>query len=89
MDIPERLNYELRDKNGHIVAATQDYNTAKTITGFLTGVDIYECNFPVDHFAWFPCDFSDYFKYSDATPTVKIEGVTYVQKKAELEVKEI
>ena len=89
MNSPERLNWEMRDKNGHIVLATQDYEVARVIHSFMSDLEIFDCNFAISHRAWFPCDFSSYFKEEGATPTVKIENTLYTQKREELEVHEV
>lgn len=86
--IPERLNYEIRDSRGNIVAATVDRGIAETIhrMGIIPRSEIWECQFATSHKAWFPCDFSKYFDNYHPRPDVMIEDTVYTAQKTELEV---
>ena len=88
MQTPERLNFELRDAQGNIVAATADRGTAELIERIISRLDIYDCSFAYSHRAWFPCDFSGYFNQQHFTPEVVIEGTRYLAEKKEIEVME-
>jgi hypothetical protein len=88
---PDRLNYEIRDGQGNIIAATTDFSVAEAIynLGIIPkSARIYECGFPVTHRAWFPCDFSSYYA-NDPKPYVTIEGTVYKQARTELETVDI
>ena len=86
MNTPERLNYEIRDSLGNIVAATHDRGIAEIVTTMVPRTEIYECRFSYSHKAWFPCDFSAYYRPCNPAPEVVIENTLYRAKKLEVEV---